>query len=151
MKPSRPALTLSFILCYVALGGIAILSVFLYPLLNHYISEYSVKPNLSEHMPIMLILLYVALVIAAATIVILLKLLCHVKRGEIFDENCLKPVTLIGCLVISEAVPLAIMGCFFLLSLGVAYVSVTIGICLLVARNILKEAIDIKSENDATI
>ena len=52
---------------------------------------------------------------------------------------------------IAEALPLAAMGCFFLLSLAVAYVSATIGLCLLVVRGILKEAIDIKSENDATI
>ena len=151
MNKSRPARTLSFILCYIALGGVALLSVFLYPLLKHYVFEYSVKPELSEHMGIMLVLLYVALAIAAVTIISLLRLLTVVKRGQIFSEISLKLVTVIGCFVIAEALPLAAMGCFFLLSLAVAYVSATIGLCLLVVRGILKEAIDIKSENDATI
>lgn len=151
MRPSRPALTLSFILCYVALGGIAVLSVGLYPLLKHYILHYSVKPELAEHLAPMMILLYVALAIAAVTVVCLVRLLFIVKRGEIFSEASLKLVTFIACFVMAEAVPLAAMGYFFLLSLAVAFVSATIGLCLLVARGILKEAIAIKAENDATI
>lgn len=151
MKPSRPALTLSFILCYVALGGIAVLSVFLYPLLEHYILDYSARPELLAHIGIMLVLLYIAMAIAAVTIVCLVRLLLIVKREKIFGETSLKLVTVIACFVMAEALPLAAMGYFFLLSLAVAYVSATIGLCLIVVRGILKEAIAIKAENDATI
>ena len=151
MNKSRPALTLSFILCFIALGGMALLSVGLYPFLKHYVQHFSVKPELADHLILMTILLYAALAVAVATVVCLLRLLSVVKRGMIFSEPSLKLVTAIGILVMAEALPLAAMGLFFLVSLAVAYVSATIGLCLLVVRGILKEAIDIKSENDATI
>lgn len=151
MKQKHPALTLSFVLSYVALGGMAVLAVGLFPFLKHYISDYSRQPELASHLGIMLVLLYIALIIAAATVICLICLLKVVKRGAIFSESSLKLITRIALLVMLEAIPLIAMGYFFLLSLAVAYVALTIGICILVVRGILKEAIAIKSENDATI
>lgn len=149
----RTALALSFGLCYVALAGVLLAAIFLNRLLARYADLHYPSgwfPHMSRH-TLVLVLLYLCLAVAAAAIICLLFLLFHVRSGTIFTAASCSLVTAIAWLVIAEGGLFALVGLTFPLSFGITYVSVTIGLCLLVVRGILKDATRIKEENDQTI
>jgi membrane-anchored protein YejM (alkaline phosphatase superfamily) len=148
----RTALAISFGLCYIALASILLVALFLNRLLSWYAKQYTSNGSLYMSKPgMVLILLYLCLAVAAAVLICLLALLFHVRDGRIFTSVSCSLVTAIAWLVIAEGGLFALVGLAFPLSFGVAYVSVTIGLCLLVVRGILKDATQLKEENDQTI
>lgn len=148
----RPALTLSFLFCGIALIGIFCGTIFLHPLLKAYadLSTYTSVGPLSRHAAV-LILLYLCLAVAASAVVCLLCLLLKVKHGRVFTKEVCRLVSIIAGLVMAEGGLFALVGITFPLSFAITFVAITIGLCLLVARGILKDAIHFKEENDATI
>ena len=44
-----------------------------------------------------------------------------------------------------------LLGLYFPLSFAVAFVAVFVGLCLRVVKNVLEEAVVLKSENDLTV
>ena len=58
----------------------------------------------------------------------------------------------IACLVVAEGFIFGVIGLlYFPLADAIGFVSVTMGLCLMVVRTVLKDAAALKEENDGTI
>lgn len=149
-KPRRPALTASFILCYFALALAAAVALMLPIYLKKYVMDWGSPDKQLRHVFI-IIGLYLAIAVAVVVICLVIRLLTLVKRGDMFSPAVLRLVTVIAWLVIGVGVLFIPMAVRFPLLFAVAYVAVTVGMCILVVRGILKDAIALKEENDQTI
>lgn len=149
-KPRRGALTASFILCCAALALAAGAGVYLPTYLKNYMMDFD-DPSKTVRHALIIAGLYLALASAVVVIVLVLRLLTLVRRGVIFSESVLRIVTVIAWLVIGTGLLFVPMAIFFPLLFAVAYVAVTVGMCILVVRGILKDAIALKEENDQTV
>ncbi|MBO4219692.1 MAG: DUF2975 domain-containing protein [Clostridia bacterium] len=98
-----------------------------------------------------IILLYIALTVIAASDVLMFFLLIRVRKGLVFTDFSVALLRHVawGCFALS-AVACA-MSVFFRLSLVVAFLAAFLGFCLRVFKNAVEEAAEIKSENDLTV
>lgn len=145
----RPALTASFILCYLALGMAAAVAVFLPKLLIYFMDPNDAEKKVRH--ALIIAGLYTAIVIAVVVVCLLLRLLTLVKRGTMFVPAVVRLVSAIAWLVIAVGLLFIPMAFFFPLLFACAYVAVTVGMCILVVCGVLKDAVALKEENDGTI
>ena len=98
-----------------------------------------------------IILLYIALIVIAASDVLMFFLLIRVRKGLVFTDLSVALLRHVawGCFALS-AVACA-MAVFFRMSLVVAFLAAFLGFCLRVFKNAVEEAAEIKSENDLTV
>lgn len=148
IKRPRLSLVMCFVCCILALLGIGVVSVFLPGIVYFYADG---MPDLTRPVPI-IITLYVALAVAAAVVVLLLRLLGVVRAGQVFTPISSRLVEAIAWLVIAEGFVFAVLGLLAIqIAFGVFFVAVTMGLCLMVVRTVLKDAAALKEENDGTI
>ena len=145
----RPAMTASFILCYFALVLAAAVAIFL-PKFLIYFMDPGDSDKLVRHV-LIIAGLYTAIIIAVMVIVLIIRLLSLIRAGNMFIPAVVRLVTAIAWLVIAVGILFIPMAFFFPLLFAVAYVAVTVGMCILVVRGILKDAVALKEENDGTI
>lgn len=93
----------------------------------------------------------IALGIAAAALLTLLRLLFIVRGGQVFSAETKHIITLLSLFCFGETLLFVILGTHFLLSYVVAFAALMLGLLLLVLRCVMAEAIEIKSENDYTV
>lgn len=150
LKRPRLSLFLSTVLCIIALLGIIGAAILLPRIMTHYVTRF--VPAAMERFGLILSILYVALAIALAVVVLLLLLLRVVRRGRVFTRVSSRLVMGIACLVVAEGLVFGLLGMlYFPLAYAVCFVAVTMGLCLMVVRAVLKDATAIKEENDGTI
>ncbi len=147
-KPSL-ALLLSAVLCTLCLILIPIIAVFMPSVVSEYLAKH--EPALMAHITLILTVYYVALAVATVVLVLLVCLLRVTRRGEVFTPVSGRLVYAIAALVIAEGGVIAVLGAVYPPVLMLTVVAVVLGLCLLVVGNVLREAAEIKAENDGTI
>lgn len=148
IKRPRASLVMCFICCILAIVGILVVSAFL----PHIVSVYSKNITDLADPPLIIAVLYVALAVALAVVILLICLLNVVRTGRVFTAVSSYLVTAIAWLVIAEGFVFAALGFLDIQSaFGVFFVAITMGLCLMVVRTVLKDAAALKEENDATI
>ena len=150
LKRPHLSLILSTILCILALVCMSGVTVLLPRIMTHYVSRF--VPTLMDQFGLILAILYVALGVALAVVALLLRLLWVVRTGRVFTLVSSRLVMAIACLVVAEGFVFGVMGLlYFPLAYAIGFVSVTMGLCLMVVRTVLKDAAALKEENDGTI
>ena len=150
MKRPHLSLILSTILCIAALIGMSGAAILLPHIMTHYVAHF--VPAAMERFWLIVAILYVALAVALAVVVLLLRLLRVVWTGRVFTMVSSRLVMAIACLVVAEGLVFGILGMmYFPLAYAVCFVAVTMGLCLMVVRTVLKDAAALKEENDGTI
>ena len=150
MKRPHLSLILSTVLCIAALIGMSGAAILLPRIMTHYVSRF--VPAAMERFWLIVAILYAALAVALAVVVLLLRLLRVVWTGRVFTMVSSRLVMAIACLVVAEGLVFGILGMmYFPLAYAVCFVAVTMGLCLMVVRTVLKDAAALKEENDGTI
>lgn len=148
IKRPYMSLIMCFVCCILAIIGIITVSVAVPRIVDYYDD---IMPDMT-HPTFVLVILYVALAIALATVILLLRLLGVVRAGLIFTPISSRLVEAIAWLVIAEGFVFAVLGFLDIqIAFGVFFVAVTMGLCLMVVRTVLKDAAALKEENDGTI
>lgn len=100
---------------------------------------------------LMLVVTYIMIAVALIATVLLWLLLNVVASAKVFTRSSTRLLLFISICCFAETLLfLAIQHCFELAIAGAVAVAF-IGLCLLVVRNVLTEAIRIKDENDLTV
>ena len=94
---------------------------------------------------------YLTVAFMAAAGVSTLRLLVRVRSGKVFTEKTVALIRLISWCCFPIAVIFGVLGVWFTVSFGVAFMAFFVGICLLVVKNVIEEATAIKQENDLTV
>ena len=150
MKRPHLSLILSTVLCIAALIGMSGAAILLPRIMTHYVTHF--VPAAMERFGLIVAILYVALAVALSVVVLLLRLLRVVWTGRVFTMVSSRLVMAIACLVVAEGLVFGILGMmYFPLAYAVCFVAVTMGLCLMVVRTVLKDAAALKEENDGTI
>ena len=150
MKRPHLSLILSTVLCIAALIGMSGAAILLPRIMTHYVTHF--VPAAMERFWLIVAILYTALAVALAVVVLLLRLLRVVWTGRVFTMVSSRLVMAIACLVVAEGLVFGILGMmYFPLAYAVCFVAVTMGLCLMVVRTVLKDAAALKEENDGTI
>ena len=148
IKRPYMSLIMCFVCCILAIIGIITVSVAVPRIVDYYDD---IMPDMT-HPTFVLVILYVALAIALATVILLLRLLGVVRAGLVFTPISSRLVEAIAWLVIAEGFVFAVLGFLDIqIAFGVFFVAVTMGLCLMVVRTVLKDAAALKEENDGTI
>ena len=108
-------------------------------------------PKEQPHIALVFVLVYGILVLAAVAGVLMLRLLRRIRGGEVFTDKSVAHLRGVSwCCVLAGGL-FVLLGLYFPLSFAVAFVAVFVGLCLRVVKNVLEEAVVIKSENDLTV
>lgn len=150
--------SLSLILAYIALGVIAAVAVAI-PFLNKFLYDNFFIGNMSDGGVIgFVILFYLALVPVAVADLLLIRLLGNVRHAEVFTAGAVSKLRSISWCCFGECLILVGGGIgfysVFILPhafIVVAFAAAFLGIVLRVVKNVIEEAVAIKSENDYTI
>lgn len=94
---------------------------------------------------------YAMVAVAAVAILLLMRLLHVVSRGQVFSTATTKLISTVSLCCFGEGALFAIVGIWFQLSFGVTMAVCFIGLCLRIVGNVIKEACRMKTENDLTI
>lgn len=149
---------LSLILAYIALAVIAIAAAMI-PFCSKSLYENFFFGQSSDGGVIgFVILCYLALIPVAVADVLLIRLLGNVRRSEIFTASAVSKLRGISWCCFAECLILVGGSIGFNLILirpyaflAVAFAAAFLGIVLRVVKNVIEEAVAIKSENDYTI
>ncbi|QHI71736.1 DUF2975 domain-containing protein [Aminipila terrae] len=109
----------------------------------HYLSEMDIKP--------FMIILYACCVPALAALYSLDRLLANIKREDIFTDKNVAYLRAISWCCFGVAVLVAMAGYYYFLFYFVAIVAAFIGLIVRVVKNVIEQAVIIKTENDFTI
>ncbi len=144
-------LYIAYIACALCLLAVPPAAVLLPRLVEAYTEMYI--PGASAHTLPITVLLYVGMAIAAVVLVLLLGLLRVAQKGSIFTPISGRLVLAVACLVLAEGGVFAVLSAYILpvAALAVTVVAVVMGLCFLVVSHVLREAAEIKAENDGTI
>ena len=94
---------------------------------------------------------YLLLCCAAASDVLLIRLLFLIKDGKVFTESTVRLLKYIACFIMAVGALFILLTPYFTMACAVGFMIVFVGVVVLVVRTIIDEATRIKSENDFTI
>lgn len=80
-----------------------------------------------------------------------LMLLLRVRSGNVFTDKTVALIRLISWCCFPAALIFGVLGIWFTVSIGVAFMAFFAGVCLRVVKNVMEEATEIKNENDLTV
>lgn len=141
---------LSLLLSGVLLAAIGLLAVLFPGLVRTADTAFSAGEFLSPRWAI-LTLGYGLMTFAAAACVLLIFLLCRVRRGQVFTAESVALLRAVSWCCMGAALLLLLGAIFFPLLLAAGAAAALLGLCLRVMKNVLEEATAIKSENDLTV
>lgn len=145
------SLCIAAIFFLLLLACAALLPLIITPLVS-YANESSLLPPLfpASQAP-MLILAYLVVATMMLADVLLVVLLLHVKREEVFCARAVSLIRRISWCCFLLGVWFAAIAVWFQLSLVAAVAAIFLGLCLRVVKNVIEQAIAIKEENDFTV
>lgn len=108
-------------------------------------------PSEQPHIAFVFAIVYAILVLAFAAGVFMLRLLHRIRRGEVFTEQSVAQLRGVSWCCLLAGGLFVLLGIYFPLSFAVAFVALFVGLCLRVVKNVLEEAVVLKSENDLTV
>ena len=123
---------------------------FMFPVFVRHLYAAEAVVSLPERW-IILVLGYSALLAAAVADVLLALLLKRVDKGLVFTGMTAALVRRVSWCCFFVGLVFAALGFIYLLSWAVCLAAVLLGFCLRVVKNVIEEAIEIKSENDLTV
>lgn len=94
---------------------------------------------------------YPCAVFAYLTLYSLLRLLFNIKKDEIFIENNVKYLRRISWCCFAVALITLVGGIFYIPFCFIAVAAAFVGLMLRVVKNVMQNAVEIKSENELTI
>ena len=94
---------------------------------------------------------YVEVAVAGVAVLLLFTMLMAILHGEVFHKTVTRLLLAVSLCCFAEAALFLPLGASITVSFGVAAIALFIGVCLLVVRNVIAEAIRIKQENDLTV
>lgn len=94
---------------------------------------------------------YLAVPVGWGAIVILYKILLNVDKGNVFEEENVKYLSVLSWLCIYVGVLSAFSSLRFIMFILVSISALFIGLIVRVVRNIIEEAISLKEDSDLTI
>ncbi len=100
---------------------------------------------------LILVLAYLLLLLMGIADYFTLRLLFRVRKGIVFTDATVICFRRISWCCVLASVLFAVLGIWFTISFGVAFMAFFVGLCLRVVKNVLEEANAIKDENDLTI
>lgn len=97
------------------------------------------------------IVAYLLLSVVTLADVLAVLLLLRVRKGEVFTPQSVALIRYIswGCVMLCAL--FALLGVYFQLALIMAFLSLFLGVCMRVVKNVIEEATFIKGENDLTV
>lgn len=143
---------LSLICTKVVIALMIICAAAMPKIMNWYRGFYTDYYSLPEINAVPLMVLFYSCCIPAAAILFSLhKLLINIKAGEVFIEKNVKLLRVIswGCFI--AALILAVGTYYYIMFALSAVVVGFLGLILRVVKNVIEEAVTIKTENDLTI
>ncbi len=149
MKKNNIYTVMSFVLT-----GTMLLAVVGMLILAPAITDWYLELHAMEHLPertSILVLVYLALIVALSALITLIKLLKNVCDGVIFSHSSFIIMTLLSIFCFTECMIFAFIGFIFPLSFVLSFAALMLGALLLVVRYVLAEATEIKCENDFTV
>ena len=94
---------------------------------------------------------YVEVAVAGVAVALLFSMLLVILRGMVFHKTVIRLLLAVSLCCFLEALLFLPLGASVNLAFGVAAIALFIGVCLLVVRNVIAEALRIKQENDLTV
>jgi hypothetical protein len=140
---------ISFFITALTLAAVAVLFIYIGDMAEQYLRI--VDRLTPERLSATVLYGRIALGIAAAALVTLLRLLFIVWGGRVFSSETKHIITALSLCCFGESALFIFLGSYFLLSYVVAFAALMLGILLLVLRCVMAEAIEIKAENDYTV
>ena len=98
-----------------------------------------------------LVVSYLMLAVAGEAVVLLFAMLIVILRGEVFSVAVIRLLLAVALCCFLEAVLFLPLGASVTVAFGVSAIALFIGVCLLVVRSVIAEALRIKAENDLTV
>lgn len=98
-----------------------------------------------------LVLAYLMLMVLVLADVLMILLLLRVRKGLVFTDLSVALIRGISWCCFAICLVFGLLGLYFQLSLILAFFAIFLGVCLRVVKNVIAEAVQIKSENDLTV
>lgn len=152
----KTSVTLSLILALMV-GIVGTVGLFLLPSLVEklIIAKFGAESfllNLSPVSdPLLVALAYIALLCILCADVLMILLLLRVRDSKVFSEKSVGLIRGVSWCSMLLGATFIVIGLYFALGFVVAGLAIFLGLCLRVVKNVIEEAIAIKSENDFTV
>lgn len=153
--PRKVSVTLSLVLAF-AVGLVGIVWATVLPktvriLLEARESVETLVPDICKSELLLTVLAYLALSAVLFADGLMIPLLFRVRDGRVFTSETVALIRCISwCCILLGAV-LCLIGLYFTLAFLIAGLAIFLGLCLRVVKNVIEEAVEIKSENDLTV
>ncbi len=151
--PKKASLIISIVLTIIFFICCICAAIFL-PVIVYWIYQGMSKFLILSDEKILLfkILSYAIVALAGVAAVMLFLLLMRVYRGMVFTEKSVALIRGISwCCFTIAAVFLGLSYFLTIIGFALAFVSILLGLCLRVVKNVIEEATEIKAENDLTV
>lgn len=152
---SKSSINLSLVIATILLVG-CIVTAFILPTVTNILID--TPDNIGDRASItdagrtfVHIVAYLLLSVVTLADVLAVLLLLRVRKGEVFTPQSVALIRYIswGCVML--CVSFALLGVYFQLALIMAFLSLFLGVCMRVVKNVIEEATFIKGENDLTV
>lgn len=141
------SLVLTVVLMLAVIGG-----CFLVPgVVDRFIDLRYPDGQMNAEKPIVMLISYGVLAVVALADVMLFLLLCRVRRGLVFTALSVSYIRMISWCAIACGLLFVALGRYFSIAFVVAAAGIFAGLCVLVVKNVIEEAVEIKAENDLTV
>ena len=155
-KSAKISTVVSLILTFMLLLALVYLTYWLPDVVESMIdmkdNHFNTRAELTETgRTLILIDAYVMVAVAYIAVGVLFFLLRTVVRGEVLTKAATRLLTAVSWCCFAEGLLFILLAVQFQLAVAAAVAACFLGLCLRVVKNVIEEAIRIKSENDFTI
>lgn len=140
------------ILFLVALAGACFFVPYLADLILRLPEGIIAEPPVTEYtLWFLMTVIYILIATAAVATLFMIRLLVRVNQGLVFTATSVSMLRGVSWCCMLGSVLFVLLGIYVQLALPVAFVALFVGMCLRVVKNVIEEAVEIKSENDLTV
>ena len=145
------SLTLSVLFLVTCIAGVIILP-FLAEMLINVKDNIGFRDDITDGGRIfVLVMAYLLLAVAMFADIMLFALLLRVRSGLVFTEKSVALIRGVSWCCFLLCAVFCGLGIYFQLAFILAFAAVFLGLCIRVVKNVIEEAMEIKSENDLTV
>ncbi len=149
------SITLSLILS-ISVGVGTLAGAFFVPQLidtlsDMYISVKPFKPIFTAGIEWLTVLGFMVLAVLLIADILMIILLLNLRTGHVFCQKNVSLIRGVSWCAMAFGLVFAVIGLYFALGFVVTALSIFLGLCLRVVKNIIEEAVAIKAENDLTV
>lgn len=150
MWNSKKSLTLSWVCAKLLIVAVLLFAIFLPKIMEVYIEGSPIYQQTGEVIPLMVVM-YLCCIPALIALTSLNALLANIRRGDVFVQANVKSLRIISWCCFAAAVFIACAVFYYVVFAAVAIVAAFFGLILRVVKNVIEEAVILKTENDFTI